>query len=218
MIEVDEQFVFEEVEIAKPDPGQLGAEVFPDALSGIEFGAMRRLEEQGDVVGNDQPLCRMGARIVEEDDIKTVGMGGGKGIQKDLHIRGIQLREDQPIRIATGDIDRAIQPTAPAAILRDDLRFHAAGRNAPPADGAQTPAAFILRKEAERPGFGRGDQGADLIGDRGLEGGDGGGVVFLGVGRGTLALPPKRARTRLPTALVVISTPWVSNNQIRIAS
>lgn len=212
------EFIFQQFDIAKALPGEFGTEIFPDPFRWIEFWAMRGLKQEGYIVWNAQSLGCMRAGIIQQQDVKTVRVGCGKLIDKDLHVGGIQLRQDEPERIPAIWVDTPVEPAATAIILGDARWFDAPSRNPTATDRTEIPAAFVLGKHANRQTVGRREERRYPVSDVCFERGDGVRVFFLGIGRGTLGFPPNRCRTRCPTASVVMVTPCCSHNQTRISS
>lgn len=201
------QLVLKHVDVSKTLPGELATQVLPDPLSRIELGTTRRLKEQGDVLRHAERVRSMGAGIVQQQDVEAVGVGSSQFVEKDLHAGCVQLRQDQPEGVSAIRVNAAIDPSAATLILSHPNWLHPTGGDPAPADRAQVPAALVVRKQTYRLARIGGDEGLQLLGDGGFEVSDGVCSVFFALGRGTLGLPPKRARTRLPTEPVFIVTP-----------
>jgi hypothetical protein len=218
LIHTGNQFVLQRVHMRKPLPGKRRTHILPDPLGRVELGTARRLKEQRDVGGQLQTLGRMGAGVVQQQNVEALGVGLGELVEEDLHVGRVELRQNQPEGIAGIRVNTAIQPTAAVLILGFTDWLDPTGGDAPAADGTQVPAALVLGKDPNWQSVARWNTRPQGVRDSLSKGADGVGSVFLGLGRSTLGLPPKRARTRLPKAPVVITVPWRSYSHSRIAS
>lgn len=71
----------------------------------------------------------MDGTIVEQNNIKGRGVGLREGIHKELHVGGVQLRQDQKEAVATGGCDGSIEPAIGIGVLAGANRLDPAGRD-----------------------------------------------------------------------------------------
>lgn len=92
--------------------------------------------------------------VVEDEHIEGLGNRLRKVIQPDLEGAGIEPREFKKEAVARGRFNGPLEIEIVKLGGHGGNRLHPAGRNAPPDDGQQAPAAFILGQHFER-GAGR---------------------------------------------------------------
>ena len=184
----------------KAAPTQLIFEITPDALGRIDFGTVRRLEDQHDICWDTECLCAMAATIVHENQIQGVGTGGGQFVQERLHIVRMHPRNAEEKAITIGRCHGAIQPEVVEAVLESANRLGSTQGDAPPTDRMQPKPTLITDPQLHGPlVFGR-NRGLDALRERVTKGGYGGGVFFSWLGRTTLSRARSLSCTTVWTA------------------
>jgi hypothetical protein len=89
----------------KAKPGKFRLESEPNTLNGIEFRGIGGQKEQDGLRGKAEVFGMMNFGIVEEDNVKGVGMVSGKSIEKGLKRSGIELERGFKIGFARGGGD-----------------------------------------------------------------------------------------------------------------
>lgn len=107
------------------------AQVEPDALDGVELGAVGRQDDKADGGRHDEGAAHVPAGAVEDHDEMHVRRPGGRNVvEKDLHRSGVDGRQHQRDVLAGGRTDRGEDIGPEVAELLDARRTLAA---APPA-------------------------------------------------------------------------------------
>ena len=90
----------------KPQRKEALAQVEPDALDRVEFGTVRRQDDEGDAGRHDEVTAHMPAGAVEDHDEMRVRRAGCRDVvEKDLHRAGIDRRQHQRDVLARGRPD-----------------------------------------------------------------------------------------------------------------
>lgn len=100
-----------------------------------------------------QVLSGVCAAVIQEQDIQAVRKSLGKGIDEELEHVGIQVRQFQKEALAGRGLYGAIDVEPFEDVLDHADRLHPTSGEAPPADGQQTAAAFVLAEHAHRTGI-----------------------------------------------------------------
>lgn len=72
------------IDSGKAVPGNGALERLPDTFAWIKLGCIRFLKEEHHIRWYNQRRRRMTPRVIEQQDIQTLRMGGGKVVQKVL--------------------------------------------------------------------------------------------------------------------------------------
>jgi hypothetical protein len=119
----------------KLEPCEPIFQIAPDALYGVQLGAIRRQEDQAHVGGEREPLGGMRAAIVQEQEVEAVRKGRREGIDKELEACGVQIGQFEKEPVTGRRLHRAIDVEPFEDMLHAPDGLHAIGREAPPADG-----------------------------------------------------------------------------------
>jgi len=145
------------IEIGELLPGHVVLQVTPDPLNGVQCRAIGRQEHQAHVRWEDEPLGRVGPTVVQQEDIQAVGEGLREGIDEELEHLGVQIGQLQKEPVTRGGLYRAIDVEPLEDMLDGSNRLHATGGEAPPADGQEAEAAFVLAEDPYWTSIGRWD-------------------------------------------------------------
>ena len=161
------------LQIGKVEPRQIILAVAPDSLKGVALGALRGQEYEVHVVRQGEPLGRMCPTMVQEEDIQAVSKGLGEGLDEELAPVRIARRQFQNAALARGGFHGAIDRDPCEDVLDRANGLHPTSREAPPADGQEAEAAFVLTEPPDRAGVRGGHRRLELGLTAGLERGDG---------------------------------------------
>lgn len=117
-------------------PGQVIFEITPETLNGIKFWTIGRQKDQAYVVWNAQVLGRMTATVIQHHQIERIGIGTRKGIDEDLEVDAIELRQFQQEVFPARWRNRTIEIEVLEIVLGDANGVNTTGGQAPSADGA----------------------------------------------------------------------------------
>ena len=140
----------------------------PEMLGGLEFGRVRRQEDQSDPLGDNQTLGSMPAGIVEHENDAALAAGAGLTGEGGEQFGEEGLREaaaEIPERLAAGRLHEGgdVQPLV--AVVAEGDRPLADGRPNPAADRLQAKAVLVLCPDLDRPigmrRLGRSDSGIE---------------------------------------------------------
>ena len=131
----------------------------PEMLGGLEFGRVRRQEDEADPLGDGQVLGSMPAGVVEyEDDAALAaraGLTGEEGEQFGEEGLGEAAAEISE-RLAAGRLHEGGEVEPLVAVVAEGDRPLADRRPDPAADRLQAKAVLVLRPDLDRPvGMGR---------------------------------------------------------------
>lgn len=155
------------LQIGKVQPRQGILEVAPDPFNGVELWAIRWQEHEVHVIGQGEPLGRMCPTIVQKEDIQAVSEGLSEGIEEELeHVR-IEIRQFQEEARARRGFHGAIDVEPFEDVLDRANGLHPARGEAPPANGQEAKAAFVLTEYPNRAGV----RGGNRLLELGLTGG-----------------------------------------------
>jgi hypothetical protein len=130
-------------------PGERVFQVAPDPLNGVQLGTIGRQENEANVVRDGELPGRMGATIIQQQEIEAVGEDLREQVDDDLEALRIQIRQFQAEPVTRGRLPRPIHVEPLEDMLDGANRLHAAGGEAPVADRQETEAAFILAKDPD---------------------------------------------------------------------
>lgn len=116
------------------EPRQGIFEVAPDSLDGVQLGTVGGQEHETHVRGEPEPLSRMRATIVEEQEMEAVGKGVGEGIEAELEPLGVEIRQLEEEPLAGGGLHGAIDREPPKDVLDGANGRNAVSREASAAD------------------------------------------------------------------------------------
>jgi hypothetical protein len=91
----------------------------------------------------------MGSPVVQKEDIQAVGEGLCEGVDEELEHRGIQIGQLQKEPVTRGGLDGAIDVEPLKDMLDGANRLHSTGGEAPPSDGQEAEAAFVLAEDPD---------------------------------------------------------------------
>lgn len=77
----------------------------PQALHRVQLGAVGRQPDQDDILRDLDALCHMRGRLVQKDDIETLGIVLPKLLQKDGEAIRIEARQLPPKGRARGRVE-----------------------------------------------------------------------------------------------------------------
>jgi hypothetical protein len=109
----------------KTKPSQFGFESEPNTLDRIEFRRIGRQKEKGGLRRKAEVFGMMNFGIVEDDNVKRVGVVSGKGIEKGLKRSQIELEGGFKIGFAGGRGDNPKEIKSLKAMLAQPDRFNA---------------------------------------------------------------------------------------------
>jgi hypothetical protein len=138
------------IEIGELLPGHVVLQGTPDPLNGVQFRTIGGQEHQAHVRREMEPLGRMGPAVVQHEDIQTVREGLRKGVDEELEHLGVQVRQLQKEPVTRGGLHGAIDVEPLEKVLDRAYRLYPLGREAPPADGEEAEAAFVLTENPYR--------------------------------------------------------------------
>jgi hypothetical protein len=141
------------IEIGELLPGHLVLQVTPDPLNRVQFKAIGRQEHQAHVRREDELLGRMGPTVVQQEDIQAVGEGLREGVDEELEHLGVQIGQLQKEPVTRGGLHSAIDVEPLKDMLDGANRLHAPGGEAPPSDGQEAEAAFVLAEDPDWTGI-----------------------------------------------------------------
>jgi hypothetical protein len=170
------------IEVGKLEPCERVFQITPDPLDGVQLGAVWWQEHQAYVGGECEPPGGMRATVVQEQEVEAVRKGGREGIDEELEAGGIQVGQFEKEPVAGRRLHRAIDVEPFEDMLHAPDGLHAIGREAPPANGQEAEATFVLAKDPDRGGVGDGDRLLELFMTSGLEDGDGLRLFLCGSG------------------------------------
>ena len=136
----------------------------------------------------------MGPTVVQEQEIQAIREGLCEGIDEELKHLGVQIGQLQEEPVTRGGLHRAIDIEPLEDMLDCPNRLHATRGEAPPADGQEAEAAFVLAKDPDGAGVRGGNRPLELFLTGGLEGWDGL-RLFCVAGARHFELGLKRVRT-----------------------
>ncbi len=125
------------------------------------------------VVRQGEPLGGMRSTVVQEQEIQAVSEGLGEGIDEELeHVR-IEVWQFQKEVLAGGRCHGTVHIPPLKDVLNRANRLHPTRGEAPPTDGQEAEAAFVLTEHADGASVRGRDRLLELGLTGGLEGGDG---------------------------------------------
>ena len=127
----------------------------PEALGGLQLGAVGRQEHQADPLGDGQALGPVPAGVVEHEDDAAAAPRPGlprEGGEQRFEERLGEAGGEIPDRLAAGGLHKGgdVQPLVPVVAERD--RPGADGRPNPAPDRLQADAALVLGPNLDRAG------------------------------------------------------------------
>ena len=144
-----DQFALQRIQISKGQPRHLLLEILPDPFGRVHFWISGWLEDQPDIRGNLQAFGCVCATVIQHQEIKGGRMRFGELVKKQLHLSGIQRRQQQEKVLTSRWCNAAIHPTVGVVVLDGSNWFDAFGRNPAPPNGMQPEPTFILGKHLE---------------------------------------------------------------------
>jgi hypothetical protein len=127
-------------------------QVLPKALHWIQLGAVGWQPDQDDILRDLDALGHMRGRLVQNDDMKTRGLGLPTLPQQDGEAIRIEARQLPPKGLARGRLDGGIEP---GILLQrcDHLHwFHPVARQPPVPRQVQAQACCLLAADPHRLG------------------------------------------------------------------
>jgi hypothetical protein len=138
-------------------PCEVVFQVTPHPLDRVQLWTVGWYEHEAHGRGEGEPLCGMRPPVVQEQEVPAVWDSFRQGVDEELAALGVAIRqfEDAPLarRGGHGAID--VEPLADLLHRADGL--HAAGGEAPSADGQHAKTAVVLTDHADRAGIPRRD-------------------------------------------------------------
>jgi hypothetical protein len=161
------------IEIGELVPRQIILHVRPDPRERARCWAVGRQADQLDVLWQGELLGRMGATGVQSAEIEALRKGLRDGLDEELtHLR-VQRGPRQQAPVTRGGLHGAIDIAPREDMLDGSNWLRATGGEAPPTDGQEADAAFIVAKAPDGAGVRRGDRPLEVFLTGGLEGWDG---------------------------------------------
>jgi hypothetical protein len=161
------------IQMRELKPGQRIFQVSPDPLNRVQFRAIGWQEHQAHVRGEGELLGRMGAAVVQQQEMQAVRERLCTQIDEDLEVRRIQIRPFQEEPLARGGLDRTIHLAPLEDVLYRPDRWYTARGEAPAADRQEAEAAFVLAEHPNWAGIVGWNGPLEVGGTARLEGGDG---------------------------------------------
>jgi hypothetical protein len=154
-------------------PGHVVLQVTPDPLDGVQFRTIGGQEHQAHVRREMEPLGRMGPAVVQHEEIQAVREGLREGVDEELEHLGVQVRPLQEEPVTRGGLHGAIDVEPLEKVLDGAYRLYTLGREAPPADGQEAEAAFVLAEDPDGTSIRGWDDLLEAFSTGSLKGGDG---------------------------------------------
>jgi hypothetical protein len=133
--------------------GHVVLEVTPDLLDRLQRRAIGRQAHQAPVRREPEQSGRLGPSVVQQEAIQAVGEGLYEGVDDERAQLGVQLGPRQREPVARGGLDGALDVEPRQAMLDEAHRLRAPGGEAPPSDGQEAEAAFVLAEARPRRVF-----------------------------------------------------------------
>ncbi len=90
----------------------------------------------------------MGPAVVQQEDIQGIGEDLREGVDEELAHLGVQIWPRQKEPLTRGGLHSAIDVAPLEDMLDCSKRLYTTGREAPPADGEEAEAAFVLAEDS----------------------------------------------------------------------
>ena len=101
--------VFQSIKaVEDPVVEELLAQLIPDMLNWIEFWRIGRQPEQENIGGGFELVASVPTRAVDHHDDVLLCVATRHFIEKHLHALGIDVRQDQTVKLAGADIHRTV--------------------------------------------------------------------------------------------------------------
>jgi hypothetical protein len=134
-------------------PGQVDLHVTPDPLNRVQLGTVGWEPYGLHMCRPSNPLSRMGATVIQEQEIEAVGKGLRQGVDEELKGVGIQIRQLQEQPLARGRGDGAVDVEPFKGLLDRPHGLNPAGRQPSAAHGESPHTPFILAEHTHRSGL-----------------------------------------------------------------
>jgi hypothetical protein len=151
-------------------PGQRVFPVAPDPLNGVQLRAIGRQEYEADVFRDGELRGRVGAPMLQQQEIQAVRTGLRAPVDENLAIRRVEIRQFQEEAVARGRLHRPIHRAPLEDLLDGANRLHATGGEAPAADRQEAEAAVVLAKDPDGARVGGRDAPLSVVATARLEG------------------------------------------------
>jgi hypothetical protein len=150
------------LQIRKLEPRQRVFEVAPDGLNRVQLGAIGRQPDRPGVGGPAEPLGRVGAAVIQEQEVQAIGVCLGQRLEKDLEHLGIEIGEFEKAALARDRRDRAVDREPLEDVLNRSDGLDSASDEAA-AHSQQAQPTFVLAEHAYRLGMRWRDDALELL-------------------------------------------------------